>query len=287
MSGWIPMPAQDWLDQRADIAGEWPEVLVVMDLRFWADPIACGGRKRPSLRSLSGLWGWSRGRTERFVADSGRWADPHKTGGTTVGQQRDTGGTSAGQNRDSRPPSKAGNQDELGQVRDSRGTPVGQQRDTTETPPKGDTRVSPTPSPTPTPSPKTSLAVPAKAAPETAADRLWAFWQRLSPATGKGWPKGCKVRAAIKERSEAECADLILWLWTAPDSGKSPSPAWLRQKMTTTSAGDHGVARQQPRSLLRRGGRMGCGRQTHPAHETGTGQGLRRHRRHGRDAGPA
>lgn len=39
MAGFVPGPqATEWGQQRTAIGGEWPPVLVDLDLRYWADP---------------------------------------------------------------------------------------------------------------------------------------------------------------------------------------------------------------------------------------------------------
>jgi hypothetical protein len=80
MPGWIPTPADRWLEHRLAITCKWPETLVVLDLRFWDDPIACDRRKRPSSRSLASTWGWGSTRVLRFIRaedwkDEGRKAN--------------------------------------------------------------------------------------------------------------------------------------------------------------------------------------------------------------------
>jgi hypothetical protein len=78
MAGWIPTPADRWLEHRLAIPCEWPETLVVLDLRFWDDPIACGNRKRPSVRKLAELWGWNRGAATRLIKNRAAWADQRR-----------------------------------------------------------------------------------------------------------------------------------------------------------------------------------------------------------------
>jgi len=69
---------------------------------------------------------------------------------------------------------------------------------------------------------------------ETPASRLWAQWLEISPARGKSWPKGSHIKTAIKDHGEEACALVIRWLWTAPDSGRTPSASWLREQMATS-----------------------------------------------------
>ena len=124
MSGWTPVPHEHWEADRLEVVGvRWPRSLAILDLRYWADPLACRRKPRPSIRELAAVWGWSSSRVHRLIA-SDAWRDPR--------------GTPAGQSRDSRPPKKPDNSAETGQSRDTRGTA-----------PKGDTRaVTQNPEPT-------------------------------------------------------------------------------------------------------------------------------------------
>ena len=86
-AGHLPgVRAADWAVARLHIVGPWPRVLIEMDLSYWADPISCDSRKRPSVRVLSALWGISKSHAGRILRD-----------GTLRGQRGDTEGTARGQ----------------------------------------------------------------------------------------------------------------------------------------------------------------------------------------------
>lgn len=176
MSGWVPVPADDWFIQRAHIQGEWPEVLVVLDLRFWEDNKACGGRKRPSLRDLGLTWGWSKSRVNRFIADREKWSDSFRerdNGGTLVGQQRDNSGT--------REPV---NPDTFDGERDTSGTPAGHSWDNSGTVLIETRARSPHPTPTPHNDPP-SEGVPATSGRSDPPLPKWARTTRVPPGVSK------------------------------------------------------------------------------------------------------
>ena len=132
MAGFVPGPqATEWGQQRTAIGGEWPPVLVDLDLRYWADPISCERRNRPSTRQLALTWGWKKSRVDRYLK--------RDTGGTVAGHSRDSGGTV---DPDTKGP--------INDDRDTRGTPVGHSRDSGGTTPIVDP-ARPTPSPSPSP----------------------------------------------------------------------------------------------------------------------------------------
>lgn len=120
MPGWFTVPASSWARDRKAIPAPWPEVLAVADLRFWDDPIACGGEARPSLRTLGALWGWGKNRVDALVNDEQRW--------------RDNGGTATGQRRDKRGTVDKASTKAIARSRDSDGTEAGQRRDNDGTP---------------------------------------------------------------------------------------------------------------------------------------------------------
>ena len=132
MAGYVNGPqAAEWGRQRLDIEGEWPPVLVDLDLRYWADPKACDYQKRPSIRLLAAAWGWHRRRVERRLK--------RDTTGTLPGQKGDNGGTVD-------PVSKTTIQPD----RDTTGTLPGQKGDNGGTAPLYKrARASPSPDPTP------------------------------------------------------------------------------------------------------------------------------------------
>ena len=93
MAGWIPTDAAAWLRDRCRIPTPWPEVLVITDLRFWANPKACDYRERPSVRDLAATWGWGKNRVCRWVGRPELWVDSSSSGdraGTERGQRRDS-----------------------------------------------------------------------------------------------------------------------------------------------------------------------------------------------------
>lgn len=195
MAGWVPTDAAAWLRDRESIPGPWPEVLVVTDLRFWADPKACGGRTRPSLRVLGEVWGWSKSRVERFVGATDAWADPMRAPEERVGHQRDTRGTPVGQPRDTGPSNEADDSPPAGQPRDTGGTLVGQQRDT----PLGSRARTPHPTPS-TQEEVSSLRSETECqapAPDPAS--------KSDPVPG--WAKGLALPAGVSRR---EVADLVV-----------------------------------------------------------------------------
>lgn len=79
MAGNVNIPANLWGQQRLHIEGKWPEVLVRLDLNYWADPKACEGRARPSQRDLADSYGWKRGRLRKFMERLAPTEDPSRT----------------------------------------------------------------------------------------------------------------------------------------------------------------------------------------------------------------
>lgn len=74
--GWGRVDWLDWTMWREHICGvtEWHPTMVLHDLRFWNDPIACGALPRPPVSELAACWAWSRSRAHRAIQcfDSGR-----------------------------------------------------------------------------------------------------------------------------------------------------------------------------------------------------------------------
>jgi hypothetical protein len=155
MAGYVNGPqAAEWGRQRLDIAGEWPAVLVDLDLRYWADPKACDYQKRPSIRLLAAAWGWHRCRVERLL-------------------KRDNTETTPRQHRDNTETVDPLPKDAFEDERDNTETTPRQHRDNTETPPLYK-RARASPSPSPPPSRKAS-------SPPSTADG----WAALSTRTVK------------------------------------------------------------------------------------------------------
>lgn len=67
MPSWIRFYIDKWEVQRLHFPQPWPEVWAMTDLTYWADPIACRGKPRPSERDLAALWGWSKGKAYRLI----------------------------------------------------------------------------------------------------------------------------------------------------------------------------------------------------------------------------
>lgn len=206
-AGNVNTPAALWDRDRTLITGEWPEALVVLDLRFWADPIACHARPRPPQRDLAATWGWSKGRAARFIQ---AW-DLDQNGGAPVGRQRGTTGASAGRQRGNPPPADADNAPATGRQRGTDGARMGQKRGTGEAPHR-ETRArsslvsrlsSRTPPPYPPPGGRGDGAAPPDQLVEAChellvalqpAPELLGLIRRRDDATAKG------VRQALRER---------------------------------------------------------------------------------------
>ena len=122
------MDTDDWANDRLRQPGPWSPSLARLDLRYWDDPIACQNRRRPSIRELSEVWGWSRGRVSRFIETS--WRDKY----------RDKPETSLRQQRDKPETTDPQRSELLTKERDKPETSLRQQRDKPETARKGDTR---------------------------------------------------------------------------------------------------------------------------------------------------
>ena len=68
VAGFVPGPQAAWWGrERLCIECEWPELLVDLDLRYWADPKSCDGQTRPSTRQLAATWGWTKSRADRYI----------------------------------------------------------------------------------------------------------------------------------------------------------------------------------------------------------------------------
>jgi len=154
LAGWIRFDVTGWGAQRLHVCGPWPESLAVLDLRYWADPLACDKRPRPSTRALGRAWGWSESKARRFIGRQGSWADPFHVIAALdlhapfravvlavhVTQQRRSGDA----------PATHKTTEQAG-LYDASDAPVTHQRRTSDAAPKGDTRAFTSPTPTPLP----------------------------------------------------------------------------------------------------------------------------------------
>lgn len=80
MSGYVPCQADWWPEIAADLQGSgepWSEAAVMMDLRWWADQVACGKVKRmPSRADLCDRWNRHDGYAiRRIMANEAAWRD--------------------------------------------------------------------------------------------------------------------------------------------------------------------------------------------------------------------
>lgn len=190
-------PAAQWGVQRCHIGGTWPTVLVDMDLRYWADPIACARQVRPSIRILGDTWGWKKTRVADYVKAADSWR-------TLGGQVTDNWRTLYNEQRRNMKPNP-----------DTCRTPAGQSADSDRTPPI-DTRARTSPSPSPSPSRKTK-AVQDPSADWTAAALFWS--SEVNPALGRrpAMPSatsklGVRLAGEIKRNGLDAVLDSFRWL---------------------------------------------------------------------------
>lgn len=215
MSGWFPCSIEAWEAMAEQMPKPWPRALILMDLRYWADRQRMGKAKRPGRPALARRWGVTSWMARQCLKAEDEWGDPaassppvRRQSAASLPPAATTAKADNAPETASRPPVD----------RQSAASPPPHARKDTDT--HTDTHLSAPPTEDPSPT--------------GPADRLWARWREASPATGKRWPKGSPVKAAVKELGEETCALMIDWLWQAPDSGKAPSAAWLREHRTTT-----------------------------------------------------
>jgi len=213
MAGYVNGPqAAEWGRQRLDIEGEWPPVLVDLDLRYWADPKACDHQKRPSIRLLAAAWGWRRGRVERLL-------------------KRDNSETTARQQRDNSETVDPLAKDAFEGERDNSETTARQQRDNSETALLYK-RAPASPSPSPPPSQKTADFVAALAFYND--EVRTAFDQPMNPTklkASKG--QGVHLAAMIKAEGVDDVLEVLAWWSTAQDEGLPGGAAFHRRQRST------------------------------------------------------
>jgi len=81
--GFVAIPPDAWEIAAEALAfgGEWPEVCVVADLRWWVDQVTARRRAcLPTIRDLCARWSWSRRRVAGILAAPESWADPKRGG---------------------------------------------------------------------------------------------------------------------------------------------------------------------------------------------------------------
>jgi hypothetical protein len=181
-AGFVPVDAPAWTRQRLLIRGYWPEVLATIDLRYWADPIACGHQRRPSYRELANVWGWSLSKVARFVTDVEKWTDPYR--------RRDTSDTTAEHERNNDETTDHGATPTNPGLRNGGGTRAEQDRDTGETAVIG-TRAGSTDTDTDTDTEiPGAVSGPAarRAAEREACAALWTHWRGLRRPAVDGKP---------------------------------------------------------------------------------------------------
>lgn len=187
MAGNTSAPNYRWFQERLQQPGPWVDTLVIFDLNYWDDPISCAGRKRPRIRQLAAVWGWSKTKAGLAVKE---W-DIH---GTIPGHPRDKRGTTDGA---STPTNLDG--------RDKPRTEPGQTQDKPRTAPKY-TRARSSPSPPPPPS-QTSVF-----------QRLAKYWKDSHPEGAdldhrSGIGKGLYRQA--KKHGEARVLTVLKWADTS------------------------------------------------------------------------
>lgn len=210
--GWVPANAAWWPAIAEGLAQPWPREAMLMDLRWWSDQAALGLEQMPSRRHLARRWGVTEWQARTLLRAEDEWSSPARrpvpaqSPPSRRPTEADHGGIDAAIPPTRRPPAAQSpphaRQDRRPQTTDLR-LSLGSSDEDPETP----------------------------AGP---AERLWEVWRSLSPARGSRWPKGSAIRAAIREHGEDTCRLVIEWLWTAPDSQRSPSPLWLREHMAVT-----------------------------------------------------
>lgn len=246
MPGWIPITADEWFVQRTQIEGEWPTILVITDLRFWDNPLACSKRTRPTVKALRQTWGWSQGRAYRFITTPEKWRDSGTKKSNDGGTPAENDGTPAENDG-------TGDVDSTGVIDDDRngggtdvererndiGTPLIETRARTHTPlltptPKALEEVSPQAADDSQPPPKKSREIPEALAEAYARFRKAAGITRTAKLNAyKG--QGLKLWR-IHEQAKADAVALFDWLAT---SRHERADFYRSQGMDSTNVARH------------------------------------------------